>query len=105
MDVIVNTRYPKLCFVEPGMLVSPCIEKTGEPSTDVFLVAYSGDEPLDLTKIRSSSNGLYQYEGELYLVDVRTGRLKDMPHLSTRAQIYRASEIVLVGGQINGDDE
>lgn len=80
--LIVNTRPPKVCFTSAGDVI--CLpDENGNPIDDPYLVCVFTLDKL-LPKKILASNGLYSSEDSYFLVNLRTGLPKKMPHLSSR---------------------
>lgn len=80
--LIVNTRLPKVCFARAGDVICLPDEK-GNVIDDPYLVCVFTLDNI-LPKKLVASNGLYSSEDTYYLVNLRTGMPKKMPHLSSR---------------------
>lgn len=88
----VERNFDKLCHARPGevvQLVGPMMDITSPPML-LIAVANSG-APL----AGHEPQGLYADGRHLMLVDLATGEAIKMPHLSSRAVIYRKAEVSL----------
>ena len=83
---VIDTRQPKLCSAPVGSVVQ-IEEKT------YLVCAFNpggkrGQRP-------NMSQGLYDEERDLFLVDLASGEASKMPHLSSRVDICHNAAIVL----------
>jgi len=87
-----DKRFTKLCHATPGMAVMlvDCDMNLDEEPYLVCVVP-------DTTKraARAISQGLYDDERSLFLVSLRTGQLRDMPNLSSRAVLFPNADLQL----------
>lgn len=83
---VVDTRLPKLCHAPVGGVV--------QIDDDYFIVC--AFNPGNKRSARPGmSQGLYDDERDLFLVNLRTGEAVKMPHLSSRVEIVRDASVVL----------
>lgn len=73
----------KLCHAKPGDVV--------EVSKNLYIVCVDSPKSKD-----SVTNGLYSEDGQMFLVDLATGRPCRMPHLSSKV-ILRPDAVVMTG--------
>lgn len=83
----INTRLPKTCFARAGEIIC-LVDEKGNVIDDPFLVCVLTLDSIAPKKI-VASNGLYSAEEDYYLVNLRTGLPRKMPHLSSRINILR----------------
>lgn len=91
---VIDIRLPKLCHAKPGDCVR-LPDRDGNLTDELFMVCAF---PVKGKRAARPliSHGLYDDERPLFLVSLETGLAREMPHLSSRAEIVR--DVVLVQG-------
>lgn len=91
MRILIEGARTKLCHARPGDLVQL------SDYSSLYLVCMGLDEK-GAKKMRSGmTQGLYDEGRCLFLVNVQTGRVKEMPNLSTRVMIRTDLAIMNAG--------
>lgn len=85
----VNTTLPKICHARVGEFVRLPDDKTGEVTDEIFIICAM---PAPRTsRRRKVDRSTLSYEKEqTFLVSLKTGEIRDMPHLSSRAEIIHS---------------
>ncbi len=78
--------FTKLCHAKPGQAVT-LVTALMERDRHAYLVCVVPDKNKHAAR-DTVSNGLYDDERKLFLVNLETGELRDMPHLSSRVIIW-----------------
>jgi len=90
--LLVNTSMPKLCHARPGDAVRLLDRETGNPLPELYIVCiFNQKGKRHMRPCRSE--GLYDEQRPLFLVNLTTGEAAEMPHLSSRVQIVRDARI------------
>ena len=93
---ITDTRSPKACFMEAGQVVQLITSNTFIPEGPFYLVVRVPDgKKAQLVEAALKSNGLYSDPRTYLLVNLETGELRTLPHLSSRVDIIDHAELVL----------
>ncbi|WP_434716010.1 hypothetical protein [Paraburkholderia sp. A3RO-2L] len=92
MSTYVNTALPKICHARVGQKVRLPDTRTGEVQPEVFIVVAKEERGCRPGR-PGMSHGLYDDERELSLVSVSTGIARQMPHLSSRAELLPMEEL------------
>lgn len=89
MEILDFRDRQKVCHVCPGECVR-LFSKDGEEQ-GLFLVCSAGE-----LKSKLGSSGLYKADVPVFLVDLKTGVARDLPHLSSRLlEVVRDAKITL----------
>jgi hypothetical protein len=91
---IVNSKYVKMCWAKPGDVVR-LIGADLQVDPAMYLVCAVGDGIKGKRAARElASNGMYDDQRPLFLVNIETGILMNMTHLSGRVDIIRDVAVV-----------
>lgn len=93
MKVYEKRDTPKLCFAQAGQVIRMLNEEL-EPAGPYYLVVRLPEAPKRGVQQKFDSNGLYSDPDQHGLVDLATGTLCTMPHLSKR--MVRVNDAALV---------
>lgn len=96
--LFIDTRLPKLCHANPGDVIR-IGDKDGIIQSDIYLVCAFNQEGKRAAR-KTISNGLYDDERPLFMVNLITGEAKPLPHLSSRVEIVK--DIAIVRGYVQG---
>ena len=94
---VTDMRSPKVCFVKAGQVVQLINPDTHLPDGPFYLVTVlpvTGKESREVEHA-FKSNGLYSDPRTHLLVNLETGLLCPMPHLSSRVDIIYDAALVL----------
>lgn len=94
----VNTDLTKICHARIGQKVRLPDPRTGEVLPEVFVVV-AIDDPRRKPARANMPHGLYDDGRELLLVSLETGVARKMPHLSSRAELLRSTDLTEALGQ------
>lgn len=91
---VIDYRLPKVCFAEAGQIIQLPNKDTGLPEGPFYLVTViqkGKDSAMHVMK----SNGLYSNPNDHLLVDIETGVLRVLPHLSSRMDVVGSATMII----------
>lgn len=91
---LVRTDLPKICHARVGQPVR-LPNAAGDIEPEVFVIC-AEDAPGRRPGRSGQSQGLYDDQRKLFLVSMLTGQARPMPHLSSRAQLLKHSDVAPV---------
>lgn len=100
MTTFVNTNLPKICHARVGQKVRLPDPRTGAVLPEVYVVV-AIEEPRRRPARANMPHGLYDDGRELLLVSLETGLARKMPHLSSRAELLKSSDVTDALGQVS----
>lgn len=91
--IIVRLDLPKLCHAKPGTVIRT-VDNDGCVGDELYMVIVH-PEAGKRAERANMSHGLYDDERHLAMVNLETGVVKKLPHLSSRVKIERGVRVHL----------
>jgi hypothetical protein len=88
-----ESDFTKLCHAVPGDVIK-LVDSNMLSDGQTFLVCVIKD-PSKRAARPNMSHGLYDDQRCMFLVNIETGEMRDMAHLSSRVLIFRKAEVRL----------
>ncbi len=84
---LINTKLHKLCSARPGDAIR-LLDAAGAELPDTYIIAVMEQKGRRAMR-PNRTEGLYDEERPLFMVNLETGQAEALPHLSSRVQILQ----------------